>query len=439
MSSKGFPKDFLWGTATAAPQIEGGWNQDGRTPSIWDIAPKKKIKEGDTCHESCDHYNRYKEDVAILKELGMKSYRFSISWSRLIPEEGIVNPKGIQFYSDLVDELLKAGIEPLVTIYHWDLPIWVQKKGGWLSKKIIKLFADYTKVVVDALSDRVTYWMTLNEPQCFIMNGHMQGAHAPFKRRYLALSKMSRICMLSHGESVKIIRKYAKLNPKVGIAMASGAFVPKSESKEDLEEARRKSFDEGIGVMGNKWWCDPILSGKPVRAYGVYKSKQKDMAKINQKLDFVGINIYSPFNSAGWGGDKDNKTSGLPKNSIGWVVDGRGLYYAIKFMYERYNIPIMVTENGFCDNDLVSLDGQVHDPARTDYIMRYLAGAKRAINENIPVIGYQYWSFMDNFEWAEGYDPRFGLVFVDFNTKERIVKDSAREYAKIISNNGESI
>ena len=187
-----FPQDFLWGAATSSTQIEGGWNEDGRTPSIWDVAPEDKITGGADCHVACDHYHRWREDVALMKELGLKSYRFSISWSRIMPEEGKINARGVAFYSDLIDELRNNGIEPLVTIYHWDLPVWVQEKGGWLSKKIVPLFADYTKAVVDSLSDRVTCWIPLNEPQCFIMNGHMTGAHAPFIKRYLALSRLTR-------------------------------------------------------------------------------------------------------------------------------------------------------------------------------------------------------------------------------------------------------
>ena len=218
MGKEGFSEGFLWGASSAAAQIEGGWQEDGRTPSIWDIAKPKQIKHGENCHESCDHYHHWKEDVALMKKMGLKAYRFSISWSRVIPEEGKVNPKGIQFYSDLVDELLAAGIEPLVTIFHWDMPVWMLKKGGWLSSKIIPAFQDYTRVAVEALSDRVKWWIVMNEPGCFIMNGYMQGEHAPFKHRYLALSRLTRNCMLAHAEGVKTVRAYAKQPVKIGIA-----------------------------------------------------------------------------------------------------------------------------------------------------------------------------------------------------------------------------
>ena len=430
-----FPKDFLWGAASAAPQIEGGWDCDGRTPSIWDVAPAKKIKNSDNCRTACDHYHRMKEDVALMKEMGLKSYRFSISWSRVIPVEGKVNTKGLQFYSDLVDELLKSGIEPIVTIYHWDLPVWVQEKGGWMSQTIIPLFAEYTRVVVEALSDRVKWWIPMNEPQCFIMNGHIVGAHAPFKNNVFAMSKLSRICMLAHAESVNTVRRSAKQPVKVGIAMAAGAFIPKDESEAGISNARHKSFYQGIGTMGNRWWGDPMLLGKPVTAYGIYRSRQKDMPKIRCELDFLGVNVYQPFQEGSWGnkpaqGDPDRLTS------MGWVIDGRCLYWTIRFMHERYGLPVMVTENGMADNDTISPDGKVHDEKRIRFIHEYLAGVKRAVSEGIPVLGYQYWSMLDNFEWAEGYEPRFGIVHVDYKTQKRTFKDSAYDYKKIIETNG---
>lgn len=434
MSNK-FPKDFLWGAATAAPQIEGGFDEDGRTPSIWDVAPAKKIKNGANCHIACDHYHRWKDDVALMKKMGLKSYRFSISWSRVMPSEGVVNQKGLQFYSDLVDELIKNGIEPLVTIFHWDTPVWVYKKGGWLSNKIIPLFAEYTKAVVEKLSDRVTYWMAMNEPQCFIMNGYMQGAHAPFKHRYLALSKLTKICLMAHAEAVNTIRKYAKKTPKIGIAMAAGAFVPKSESTEDIAQARHDSFYGAMGTMNNRWWGDPVFKGETVSAYGVYHTRKKDMPKIKVKLDFIGVNVYQPFQEGSWG----NKPANVPEDrrtSLGWIIDGRVLYWTIRFFYERYGLPIMVTENGMADNDKV-INGEVNDVKRQSFIREYLDGVKRAVNEDIPVLGYQHWSLLDNFEWAEGYEPRFGLIHVDFKTQQRTLKDSAYEYKKIIESNGE--
>lgn len=432
-----FPDNFLWGAATASAQIEGGWDADGKAPSIWDAAPKDKIKGGADCHTACDHYHRYKEDVALIKEIGLKSYRFSISWPRVMPAEGTVNPKGLAFYSDLVDELLKNGIEPLATLYHWDLPVWVQEKGGWFSEGIVPLFRDYVRAVVEALSDRVTWWIPMNEPQCFIMNGHMTGAHAPFAHRYLALSKLTRNCLLAHKAAVDAVRKYARKPPKVGIAMASSSFIPASETAADMEKARFETFEGKAGTMSNRWWGDPIFRGEPVTAYGVYRTKKEDMPRIRCDMDFIGVNVYSPMqkdwkdHSAQWPEER--------KTSMGWLIDGRCLYWTIRFFHERYGLPVMVTENGMADNDIVAEDGQVHDEKRIAFLKEYLAAVKRAAAEGIPVLGYQHWSLMDNFEWAEGYGPRFGLIHVDYATQARVLKDSATAYQKIIASNGATL
>lgn len=434
----GFSKDFLWGAATSSAQIEGGYLEGGRTESIWDIAPEGKIKNGDNCHITCDHYHRMHEDVALMREMGLKAYRFSVSWSRVIPEEGKVNPEGIEFYSDLIDELVANGIEPLLTIYHWDMPTWVYKKGGWMSKNIIPLFEEYTKVLVESFSDRVKWWIPMNEPGCFIMNAYMQGIHAPFKRNYLALSTLTRNCMLAHAASVKVIRKYAKQPVKVGIAFSTGAWVPENETIEEIENARILSMEKGNGLMGNKWWMDPILAGKPVRAYGIYSTKKRDMAEIYQPLDFIGLNIYTSYNYADWGGGKKADDS-IPKNCLGWTIDPRCMYWNVKFVYEKYRLPIMITENGLAALDKVADDGGIHDEARIDFAKNYLANLKRAADEGAEIIGYQHWSLMDNFEWAEGYEPRFGLIHIDFESGNRTLKDSAYWYKHVIETNGEEI
>jgi beta-glucosidase len=354
MSESVFPKDFLWGAATASAQIEGGWDEDGRTPSIWDVAPENKIHKGENCRTACDHYHRFREDVAIMKELGLKSYRFSLSWSRIIPEEGKINEKGIAFYNALIDELLAAGIEPLITLYHWDLPVWMDKKGGWKTLEIRERFLEYATVVVDAFSDRVKYWITFNEPQCFLMNGYMQGVHAPFRRDYLCFPRISRNFMLTNAATVKLIREKAKTPPKVGLAFAAGAFIPANENDPaSVEQAQKKSFYKGMGTMNNRWWMDPILLGKPVVAYGVYRSRQRDMKDIQVKFDFIGINNYSAFNYSDWGGDKNVDTTNMPKNSLGWVIDGRSMYWTARFLYERYGVPIMITENRTCTGPVV--------------------------------------------------------------------------------------
>ena len=440
MSESVFPKDFLWGAATASAQIEGGWDEDGRTPSIWDVAPENKIHNGENCRSACDHYHRFREDVAIMKELGLKSYRFSLSWSRIIPEEGRINEKGIAFYDALINELLDAGIEPLITLYHWDLPLWMDKKGGWKTSEIQDRFLEYATVAVDAFSDRVKYWITFNEPQCFLMNGYMQGVHAPFQRDYLSLPKITRNFMLTNAAVVKLIREKAKTPPKVGLAFAAGAFIPADEKNlESIELARQKSFHKGMGTMNNRWWMDPILLGKPVCAYGIYRSRKKDMKEIQVKFDFIGVNHYSAFNYSDWGGDKKVDTTNLPKNSLGWVIDGRGMYWTVRFLYERYGVPIMITENGMSNRDDANEVGEVKDDVRIRYMDEYLSNLKRAMAEGVPVWGYQHWSLMDNFEWAEGYEPRFGLIYVDYKSGKRLIKSSGRHYRKIIETNGSEI
>lgn len=440
MSETVFPKNFLWGAATASAQIEGGWDCGGRTPSIWDIAPVGKVHNNETCHTACDHYHRWHEDVALMKELGLKSYRFSVSWSRIVPREGETNGEGLKFYSDLVDALLEAGIEPLVTLYHWDLPLWMHKKGGWKTLAIREAFLKYVTAVVDHLSDRVRYWITFNEPQCFLMNGYMQGVHAPFQRDYLCFPGITRNFMLTNAAAVKLIRERAKITPIIGLSFAAGAFIPENERDSvSVESARKKSFYKGMGTMSNRWWMDPILLGKPVVAYGIYRSKKRDMKDVRVDFDFIGINNYSAFNYSDWGGDKHIDTSKLPKNSLGWVIDGRSMYWTVRFLHERYKLPIMITENGMSNRDLVNAQGEIADSVRIDYINEYLQNLKRAVLEGIPVLGYQHWSLMDNFEWAEGYDPRFGLIHVDFETGKRTIKKSGYHYKAIIESNGATI
>ena len=429
-----FPKDFLWGAASAAAQVEGAWNEDGRSPSIWDVADPQKLKNGENCHVACDHYHRYKEDVALMKQMGLKSYRFSISWSRVIPEKGKANPKGIEFYRSLLMELQRAGIEPIVTLYHWDLPLWVEKEGGWESTKTIGYYCDYVKVIMEELSADVTWWITFNEPQMFIMMGYITGGSAPFKRKFLSARKIIRNMLLAHGEGVKVIREYAKKQPKIGISMAASACIPKDESADALEQSRYYTFEHMIGSGSNSQWMDPIVLGQ---GHGLTKGalKKKHLEIIRQPIDFIGLNVYQPMIPT-----KEYESAVDTKRTMmGWIIDGRCLYWTIRHYYDRYKLPIMVTENGMANPDEVCADGTVRDPQRTDFLYEYLSGVKRAVAEEIPVLGYQHWSVMDNFEWCEGYAPRFGLIYVDYETQKRTIKDSGYAYAKIIAQNGENL
>ena len=431
-----FPKNFLWGAAAAAYQIEGAYNEDGKVPGIWDALSDGHVKHGDNGNVACDHYHRFREDIALMKEIGLKSYRFSVSWPRIIVDEkGTVNPKGLQFYVELVNELTSVGIEPMCTLFHWNLPMWAYKMGGWKNEKIADLFADYAAVVVNALSDKVRYWMTINEPQCFVGLGYSQGAHAPFEKNDRdTVAKIMRVVMLAHGKAVNVIRSNAKQTPYIGFAMADTAVLPSSEREEDVKTAYEKTFASGSMAFG-----DGMVLGKfGGIMQGIVSDADKEI--ICQPLDFYGFNCYTGGNFADFSNGRNEWVKeGMPRTATDWVVSPEVLYWLPKFLYERYRLPLLVTENGMANLDWVMTDGKVHDPQRIDYMRRYLSCLKRAVNEKIPVIGYQYWSVMDNFEWSEGYDKRFGLIYVDYQTQKRIMKDSAYFYAEVIRTNGDNL
>lgn len=435
----GFSKDFLWGAATAAYQVEGACSDDGKGPGIWDVLSEGHIVHGDNGNVSADHYHRYKEDIVLMKEIGLKSYRFSISWPRVIPKEGTVNEKGLAFYSDLVDELLAAGIEPMVTLFHWNLPMWIHEKGGWIWDGISDVFADYTKIVVDALSNRVQYWMTINEPQCFVGAGYLGGMHAPFLQAIDKVPELTRNAFRAHGKAVSAIRANAKKAPLIGFAPTGSYFTPDDESHEAIEAARRQTYEETM-PFGCAWWMDPVLLGAiPLGLKDILT--EEDMKIIYQPLDFCGFNLYNSnnYNDPRDGGKNPKIYSGMPRTAMGWPITPEALYWIPRFHYERYHLPILITENGMANIDFVMSDGKVHDPQRIDYMRRYIKEVKRAIDDGTPIIGYQYWSLMDNLEWVDGYDKRFGLIYVDYQTLERTLKDSARFYAEIIRTNGENL
>lgn len=431
-----FPEGFLWGAASAAVQVEGAACEDGKAPGIWDALSVGHIKHGDTTNISCDHYHRYKEDVALMKEIGLKSYRFSVSWPRVIPAPGQVNKQGLKFYVDLVHELKQAGIEPLCTLFHWNLPMWMYEKGGWENREIADYFASYVEVVVDALSDQVQYWMTINEPQCFIGGGYKSNGAPPYLHEVSQLPYITRNVMLAHGRAVQVIRDHAKLPPKIGFAPTGPVFTPLGNSPEEIEAARERSYKQECGPFDNAWWADPIVLGSiptPLRE----ALTPEDMKIIHQKLDFYAFNIYNS-NNYNDGPDKINQLvyPGQPRTAMGWPITPEVMYWAVRFHYERYGLPILISENGMANYDFIMEDGKVHDPQRMDYIHRHLKALHRAVAEGIPVIGYQYWSILDNFEWSEGYDKRFGLIYVDYPTQRRVLKDSAYDYKEIIHTNG---
>lgn len=450
----GFAKDFVWGAAAASYQIEGAAFEDGKGLSIWDVFCQKPgaIRDGHTGDVACDHYHRYKEDVAIMKELGLQAYRMSISWPRVIPAgTGTVNNKGLDFYDRLVDELLSKGIEPYITLFHWDFPFELYKKGGWMNPESSDWFAEYVRVVVDRLSDRVSNWITLNEPQCFIYLGHESGEHAPgVKMGIRELLQAGHNALLAHGKAVQVIRQYGKKKCEVGFAPVGSIKAPASSSQRDVEAARKATFSMSRNdyVWVTTWFSDPVYLGTyPEDGLKAFEKEmpsigQDDMKIISQPLDFCGVNFYHcPLVSCGSNGEPVvvERDPGYPRTSYDWPVSPEGLYWGPKFLYERYGKPVLVTENGMANPDWVAIDGRVHDYQRIDFLQRYLREYKRAAEDGIPLKGYFCWSVMDNFEWAEGYNQRFGLVHVDYKTQKRTIKDSGYWYRTVIESNGENL
>lgn len=449
-----FAKDFTWGVASASYQIEGAPSEDGKGPSVWDMFCRKPgaVWQGQTGDVACDHYHRWRDDVRLMRDLGIKAYRFSISWPRVMPDgSGKVNPAGIDFYSGLVDALLEAGIEPWITLFHWDYPLALYRKGGWLNRDSADWFAEYAAVVARKLSDRVTRWITLNEPQCFIDLGLRTGQHAPGdKLRFDEVLLAAHHTLLAHGKGVGAIRAEAKAAPCIGIAMATPPSFPVTESVADIEAARAATFRTAErSAFQSAWWIDPIVFGKypedGLKFFGdqVPEFPPGDLATITAPLDFLGLNIYFglPF-KAGPGGEPEPvpHPPGYPKTTQEfWPVTPASLYWGPKFFHERYKLPIVVTENGHQNADVISLDGKVHDPQRIDYLHRYLRELKRAVADGVPVRGYMQWCFTDNFEWAMGDAIRVGLVYTDYPTQRRIPKDSAFWYRDVINNNGSEL
>jgi beta-glucosidase len=445
-----FPDNFIWGSAASSYQIEGAAQAGGKGLSVWDEFCRKEgaVVHGESGEIACDHYHRYQEDVRLLREIGVSAYRISISWPRVLPEGiGKSNPAGIAFYSALIDELLACGIEPWITLFHWDFPLALFRKGGWLNRESADWFAGYTRVVVEALSDRVSHWMTLNEPKCFIGYGHQTGYHAPgLKLQFPEVLLAGHHALLAHGKAVANIRAYAKTNPIIGVAPDSFVHFPATESSEDISAARTSMFAiTQKNVFNNNWFSDPMVLGKyPEDGVALFGSdmpriKDGDMAIIRQPLDFFGINIYQ--GSGVRAGEDGNPAvvhhePGHPRTAMGWAMTPQALYWGPKFYYERYHLPVIITENGMANCDWVQEDGKVHDPQRIDFMVRYLAEYARAIGDGVDGRGYFYWSILDNFEWSDGYDKRFGLVHVDYKTQKRTVKDSGGWYREVIKRGG---
>lgn len=446
-----FPQGFIWGAATSAYQIEGAAHEDGRGLSIWDMFCRKSgtIHGGASGERACDHYHRYEEDVSLMQGLGLKAYRFSIAWPRVIPQgKGTVNSAGLDFYDRLTDGLLRAGITPFATLYHWDYPFKLYEEGGWLRRESADWFADYVAVVVSHLSDRISHWITFNEPQIFVGMGYQQGIHAPGDRLPFAqVLTIAHNVLLAHGKAVRTIRSCSKTAPRIGYAVAAGEVaVPASDSDGDIRAAREVFLSIAKkDCINSTWWLDPVVFGRYPED-GVERFVQSmpsiggnDMSAICQPLDFLGINVYFGRRyRAGKNGSPEavKPPPGTLCTASGWPIVPEALYWAPKFYSERYNLPVIISENGMARDDSVGDDGGVHDTERIEFLSGYLRELRRACAEGIDVRGYFLWSILDNFEWAAGYSQRFGIVYVDYPTGKRTMKDSARWYQKVLASNG---
>lgn len=451
-----FRKDFVWGCASSAYQIEGAWNEGGRGESIWDRFCHEggHVLNGDNGDVACDFYHHFREDIAIMRQMGVQAYRFSLSWSRILPEGvGRVNEEGIAFYNAVIDELIANGIEPYITLYHWDYPQALQDRGGWLNEQSISWFAEYAGVVSEAFSDRVTNFITLNEPQCFTGLAHLHTEHAPgISLPTRDLFQLIHNVLRAHGAAVIALREKAKRPILVGYAPTCGMVYPKTETPEDIEACRKYLFtcpDEMSNWTWNvPWFSDPVFLGKypedGLKKYAEYLPTitQEDMKLISQPLDFMGENIYNGIMlEADENGEPRyvDRYNGFPTTGNGWPITPECFRWGLKFLYERYKMPIIVTENGICCKDSIASDGRVHDPDRIDFLNRYILAMKQAIDEGADIRGYFEWTLTDNFEWNLGYRDRFGLVFVDFRDQRRIRKDSSYWYEQVIRTNGASL
>ncbi|GAA1839189.1 glycoside hydrolase family 1 protein [Agromyces salentinus] len=461
-----FPKDFIWGSATAAAQIEGAAHEGGKEDSIWDAYARlpQAVAGGDSPERGVDHYHRMPEDVALMKRLGLDSYRFSTSWARVVPGGRSVNQEGLDFYSRLVDELLGAGVLPWLTLYHWDLPQALQERGGWTNRDTAYRFADYAEAVYGALGDRVSHWTTFNEPLCSSLIGYVGGEHAPGLTDPAAGLAAVHHQHLAHGLAVQRLRGLADAagrDIQAGITLNLTNAVPNDPTDPvDLEAARR------IDALWNRMFLEPMLLGaypadllEDVRDYGLAARIQDgDLEVIAQPIDFLGVNHYHDDNVSGHPLPADAvpglrptpkpgrspfpgsefvtmPTRGLPRTAMDWEVHPQGLHTLLVRLGAEYpNLPpLYVTENGAAyDGDVVTAEGAVHDPERTAYILAHIEAVGRAIEDGADVRGYFVWSLLDNFEWAWGYEKRFGIVHVDYDTMVRTPKDSALAFAKHI-------
>ncbi|MGE9696221.1 MULTISPECIES: GH1 family beta-glucosidase [unclassified Streptomyces] len=463
-SPTGFPTGFLWGAATASYQVEGAATLHGRTPSIWDTFSHTpgKVRNGDTGDIAADHYHRYREDVALMKELGLGAYRFSLSWSRVQPTgRGPAVERGLDFYRRLVDSLLEAGITPVATLYHWDLPQELEDAGGWPLRDTAERFADYAALVAGALGDRVPMWTTLNEPWCSAFLGYGSGVHAPGRTEPAATLRAAHHLNLAHGKGVQVLRGLLPAEAQTSITLNLHQVRPLTTSPEDADAARR------IDEVGNRIFTGPLLDGgypedlrrrtAPLVDWDELV-RPGDLETIATPFDVLGVNYYTPTivsasdgtgdarddghgasDHSPWTGSEDVAFHLAPgeRTAMNWAVDASGLHTLLTELHATHpELPLMVTENGAAFDDYVSPEGRVEDPERIAYLHSHLEAVRQALADGADVRGYFLWSLLDNFEWSYGYAKRFGAVYVDYASQRRIPKASAHWYAEVIRRGG---
>ncbi len=447
MSKHLFPEDFLWGAATAAYQIEGSPDADGKGESIWDRFSHTpgKIMNDENGDLASDHYRRYRQDVDMMADLGLNAYRFSISWPRIFPEGGgRANKKGLDFYRRLLEQLHSHNIKPAVTLYHWDLPQALQDKGGWNNRDTVNYFAEYAAFMYENLDLPVDRWITLNEPWVAAFLGHTMSLHAPGLNDFSLSLQVAHNLLLGHGWAVKMFREAKRDDEPIGIALNLTSIQPFSDKEADLSAAWRTD-----GFM-NRWFLDPIFKGSyPKDMVEIYDQSFKlpriedgDHEIIAGPIDFLGINNYTRYLVQA-GRSEGNFTGNFvnPSESeyteMGWEVYPQGIYQLLTRVNNDYgNLPLYITENGAAFPDYLNKDGTVDDPRRINYLQSYLLEAWKAIQDGVPLKGYYVWTLMDNFEWSFGYSKRFGLIYVDYSTQKRYYKNSAFWYQKVIDRNG---
>ncbi len=444
-----FPKDFLWGTATAAFQIEGAVNEDGRGESIWDRFSHTpgKVYRNQNADIACDHYHRYREDIRLMKNVGLRSYRFSIAWSRIFPAGGgKLNIPGLDFYQRLVDDLLADEIVPMITLYHWDLPQSLQDKGGWANRDTVKYYLDYAAAMFDKLADRVQLWITHNEPWVTSFMGHDSGVHAPGTRDRQTALQVSHHLLLSHAGAVELFDEYRGTDSRIGITLNIAPAYPDTDSPEDELAAR---YYDGYQ---NRWFLNPLFRGSYPqdmaevyqRHYNAPAVKPEDLDAFSKsRIDFLGVNYYMrkilrrPLTREELFTEVRPDYQGARFTEMDWEIYPDGLYSLLTRIQREYDPPaIYITENGIACPDRIDAEGRIQDDGRIDFLRSHFRAAQRAMQEGVKLKGYYVWSLIDNFEWAYGFSKRFGIAYVDYGSQARILKASAHWYRQVIADSG---